>query len=97
MSNKKITELTETTSLSNTDLITVVTDLLTTPTNKKITRQNFAADLATVLNALYVKLTGDTMTGNLTLPTLYATSTGSSEFSGDVILKSGQKLIFDGV
>ena len=32
----------------------------------------------------YVNISGDTMTGDLTLPTLYATSSGISEFFGGV-------------
>lgn len=50
----------------------------------------------------YVLKAGDTMTGDLTLPALHATDSGESVFNDDVrfnsniILKSGQKLIFDG-
>ena len=50
----------------------------------------------------YVLKVGDTMTGDLTLPALHATDSGEStfnddvRFNGNIILKEGQKLIFDG-
>lgn len=50
----------------------------------------------------YVNTTGDTMTGALTVPALTTSDTGESTFNETVrfntglILKSGQKLIFDG-
>jgi hypothetical protein len=53
-------------------------------------------DYYELVDGVYVKIAGDTMTGDLTVPTLYATDTGSSKFNSDVILKSGVKLIFDG-
>ena len=52
--------------------------------------------------AAYVKISGDTMTGDLTAPAFHATEVGDSEFNGnvqhngDVTIKQGQKLIFDG-
>ena len=44
----------------------------------------------------YVLKTGDTMTGDLTLPHVIAVGPNESEFDGGIIIKSGRKLIFDG-
>lgn len=44
----------------------------------------------------YVKISGDTMTGDLYLPILHATNANPSIFDGGVTIKSGKKLIFDG-
>ena len=43
MSDTKITSLTATTSLASTDVIPVVTDVGSSPTNKKITQGDLAA------------------------------------------------------
>jgi len=47
----------------------------------------------TSLDARYVEITGDTMTGALTI-----TPTGDTSLTAnkDIVLKAGQKLIFDG-
>jgi hypothetical protein len=62
----------------------------------RITDLRSDAEIIALANGYYVKLIGDTMSGDLTLPTLYATDAGFSEFNGGIIIKSGQKLIFDG-
>jgi hypothetical protein len=56
MPDKKITELTEITTPSSTDVLPIVTDVPTTPTTKKITFENLIASL--------FKITGGTITGD---------------------------------
>lgn len=57
MANKKISELDPVTSLENTDLIPVVTDLDTTPKSNKITWTSFKSLLATLFETLSNKVT----------------------------------------
>jgi hypothetical protein len=63
MPDKKITALTETTSVVATDVIPVVTDTTGTPTNKKVT----AANLKTYTNTGLVTSTSPTFSGVVTL------------------------------
>ena len=57
MANKKISELDAVTSLENTDLIPVVTDLDTAPKSNKITWTSFKSLLATLFETLSNKVT----------------------------------------
>ena len=68
MADKKITALTEATSLVAADIIPVVTDTTGTPTTKKITVTNLKVAVAPDLST-YATLASPTFTGTPTLPT----------------------------
>lgn len=52
--------------------------------------------------AAYVKISGDTMTGDLTAPAFHATDSGEStfndpvRFNSGIIIKAGQRIVLDG-
>ena len=68
MADKKITALTEATSLVAADIIPVVTDTTGTPTTKKVTVTNLKVAVAPDLST-YATLASPTFTGTPTLPT----------------------------
>ena len=68
MADKKITALTEATSLVAADVIPVVTDTTGTPTTKKVTITNLKVAVAPDLST-YATLASPTFTGTPTLPT----------------------------
>lgn len=68
MADKKITALTEATSLVSADVIPVVTDTTGTPTTKKVTITNLKVAVAPDLST-YATLASPTFTGTPTLPT----------------------------
>lgn len=61
------------------------------PFTDKLDKVNSEAEIHNMVADDYVNVTGDTMTGALTV-----TAAGYSEFAGGIKLKAGQKLIFDG-
>ena len=66
MADQKISQLAELTTISNDDLFVVVDDPAGSPETKKITFQNLQASL----DPRFVNVSGDTMTGALTLADL---------------------------
>lgn len=53
MTDKKITQLTEVTSLSDSDMFAVVVNVGTAPETKKVKKSNVSTAIATILNSVY--------------------------------------------
>lgn len=66
------------------------------PTTGELDYYRSDDNIEDVVSGKFVKKAGDTMTGDLMLPKMTATTPGYSYFAGGIVIKAGQKLIFDG-